>query len=467
MASQPSSGDEQTLAFVVGAVVLAVAFFVITRMQEETNAISGAISWFLLWPHAAAVRQFPVLETLPMLGSFFRDAGAASAFLEAGNFAYMSAEQRSALLSLAGRAAWPVLIPFMVWAAFAGRAIRVDQAHKKAYTLDTMIHTQSEHWTTSRAVRHVNPLEQPEVSAGALAKAATEGGCREPVGQLIVDPGRNVAAQAWQRAMRPEEWLVATGLTLDPKVIESAEQADWRLPDREMEARHRWRELDLHSLMEVLSGQLGRPWSGYGGLRPCLKALSAAMAAFHDYDLETGRELLDDLGRLVDSIQARPGLDAAIMAEDGFIDRVERILETRPGQGLLEVANRHAWLESAFPSMLAAARFKRGVLPPATFLWLKAEDRPLWYVLDSVGSEAIMVEAAGAMAHYRAEVQIGAPVRRPAVYQAARALLEDYLDITPERVKRRLEMEERARPPAAQIDAALASAEAPGSATSP
>ena len=62
---------------------------------------------------------------------------------------------------------------------------------------------------------------------------------------------------------------------------------------------------------------------------------------------------------------------------------------------MLETANRHAWQETAFPSMLSLARKDRGALPSAAFLWLKAEDRPLWYILNNVGSEAAMVEAAG------------------------------------------------------------------------
>ena len=112
---------------------------------------------------------------------------------------------------------------------------------------------------------------------------------------------------------------------------------------------------------------------------------------------------------------------------------------------MLETANRHAWQETAFPAMLSVERKDRGVLASAAFLWLKSEDRPLWYILNNVGSEATMVEAAGAMSHFRAEMQIGKPIRRPAVRQTARALLEDYLDMTPEHVASRRRWEELGR----------------------
>ncbi|MXX88706.1 MAG: hypothetical protein F4213_03280 [Boseongicola sp. SB0677_bin_26] len=454
MAGPSSSGhDEQTMTLLVIAAALAVALFAISRMQEEINAISGALSWLCLWPFAMAVDHVPSLRSLPVLGGFFQDVELATQFLAAGNFAYMSPAQRLAVLSVSGRAILPVLLPFMAWAAFALRKLRVDQAHRRSYTLDTMIHAQSEHWSTSRLVRHVNPLEQPETGAAALARAVSEPGAGRSVGRLVVDPGRQAPALPWQRAMRPEEWLVAGGLAIDQNVIERAKAVDWRMPDQDMESRHLWKDLDLDSLMEVLAGQLRRAWTGHETLRPCLKALLAVLAHFHAYELEEGRTILDDLGRLVDAIQARPGLDEAILAEPGFMGRIEAVLANVQGQGLMEVASRHAWLESAFPAMLAAARYRRGVLPPATFLWLKTEDRALWYVLDSVGSEAVMVEAAGAMSHYRAEMQIGAPIRRPAVYQAARALLEDYLDITPERVRRSAEKADRALAPGERIDA--------------
>ena len=66
-----------------------------------------------------------------------------------------------------------------------------------------------------------------------------------------------------------------------------------------------------------------------------------------------------------------------------------------------------------------------------------------------------MVEAAGAMSHFRAEIQIGKPIRRPAVRQDARALLEDYLDMTPQRVAACRHREELGRSAGEEIDIAF------------
>ena len=181
------------------------------------------------------------------------------------------------------------------------------------------------------------------------------------------------------------------------------------------------------------------------------------MASFYGFDLKTGNALLNELGAVHDAIGAKPGaMDAAILSEEGLMPRIRKILDGKAGLSLAEVAGRHAWVESAFPAMLQVARKDRGVLPAAAFLWLKGEDRLLWYILDNVGSDAVMIESAGAMAHFKAEVQIGLPIRRPAVFQAARSLREDYLDVTEARIRMRAIKRELAMTPEERIRALLA-----------
>ena len=304
----------------------------------------------------------------------------------------------------------------------------------------------------------MDPLKLDEVSAGYLARNVVERtesrpGKADHCGELVSLAPAAATPSPWHRALRPEEWLVAHGLSLDMKEIERAREREWSYPDALLEARGTWKDLSLDTLMEVLSEQLRSPWTGFASLRPCHRALAAVMCLFYAYDIKGGNALLEDLGAINDAIRARAGaMDAALEAEEGFMKRIDDILEGKPGKLMRDVAEKHAWVESAFPAMLAIARKDRGVLPAAAFLWLKAEDRRLWYILDNVGSEAVMVESAGAMAHYRAEHQIGRPIRRPAVYQAARAVLEDYLDMTPERIDARLDKEVRSRTAGQKID---------------
>jgi intracellular multiplication protein IcmP len=73
---------------------------------------------------------------------------------------------------------------------------------------------------------------------------------------------------------------------------------------------------------------------------------------------------------------------------------------------------------------LAYAREEGGVLAPATFVWLRAYDRMLWYPLNNLGRQAFHMEAVGAMCHYKAEKLANRPIVRPKVDGAVETLTE-------------------------------------------
>ena len=341
-------------------------------------------------------------------------------------------------LDAAGRCAAALYVPVLLWLGTFGRNRRADMAHRRSHTLESMIQVQSGIWRTSRIARHANPLREPEICAVGIARAclAAERAlpCARGFGALAAPTAAPIEAGRWHRALRPEEWLLATGLCRDRARLEEARRAGWDCAPESLEARERWRTVRLESIREMLARQLRAPWTGYGALRPCHRALAAVMALCHAHDVAAGNALLGDLGLLCDAIRARPGgMDRAIARSAALSARIERALSGAPGAGLLGVAESHGWVESAFPAMLEAARTDRGVLPAAAFVWLKPEDRAMWYILDGVGSDAVAVEAAGAMAHLRAERQAGLALRIPAVAEAARALKEEYLDAADER----------------------------------
>lgn len=441
----------------IGIALFILAILAWRYLQPEINVISGTIAWVHIYPYAIAARTFPSLEAIPFLGPhLFRYAHDGLIFLEYGGYAGMTPEQRATLLTIAGRCGLPIYLPVLLIAGTLGRSFRPDIVYRTGYTLESMIRAQSEHWLTSRVSRHVNPLKTSEVSAASLSRGvlAQRRKAKEHkgVGALISLEAPPEKQGSWQRALRPEEWLLKMGMCFSNDHALAAEKRDWDYPNKLLEARETWPETDIESLSELLSSQLRSPWTGFQALRPSHQAICAVMASFYAFDITGGNALLNDLGAIHDAIGAKPGaMDAAILEEEGLMPRIRKILEGKPGKSLAEIADRHAWVESAFPAMLSVARKDRGVLPAAAFLWLKAEDRLLWYVLDSVGSDAIMIEAAGAMAHFKAETQIGLPIRRPAVFQAARALREDYLDVTEARIKMRAIKQELAMTPEQRI----------------
>ena len=457
-----SGQDEEALKLIVCLVILAVVLFALARMQEErANALIGAIAYLHVVPFAEMVRALPALLDLPWIGNwFFLRTAQTHDFLDQGGFAQMNAAERALVLGYSGRAALVIYGPILLWIALRGQDVRPDQRFRNAHTLESMIHLQTEDWVTARVARHVNPSKGKDISARFVAASAAK---KIAAAQASAMPGFAVprkvvtfAPDTWNRALRPEEWLVAKGLVFDAEAFERASAPEAMASDSEFSFRHEWEKLQLGSLSEALAQQLRTPWEGVEKMRPSHQALFAVMSLFYTYDINGGNRLLGDLALVSDSIRCRKGgMDVALRSEPGMMERIERIATGPEGRKLLLHADKHAWLETAFPTFLSICRKDRGVLPSAAFLWLKAEDRLLWYILNNVGNEAIMIEAAGAVAHWRAECQIGSRIRRPAVFQAARALLEDYLDQTPDRIATRQAKMARRRIPSEQVRLAV------------
>lgn len=456
---QPSREEDPLQIIVMIAIAIFIGIAFVAGQMGRINGILGAITWLHVAPFAYAARFVPFLTEIPFLGSWlFVPCLETHLYLAKGGYALMDLTpetmgHRNKVQTAGGRAALILYMPWLVNIAFKGRQFRVDHLYRTRHTLESMITVQSETWHTSRTARHVNPLKIADASATSLAKAVRErvDAPRLP-GRLLPRDVMTIEPGTWSRALRPEEWLLARAVTFD-----RAEYDVMTSPDgparRDFRFRRSWERLDIDTLSEVLSEQLRAPWQGPDKLRPCLRALLAVMSLFHDYNVDGGNKLLSDLALLADATRLKPrGMDAAISGEPEMLKRIDAALRSNGGQRLVKMGDKHCWVESAFPTFLYYARKDRGVLPSAAFLWLKNEDRQMWYILNNVGNEAVMAEAAGALAHNRAEIQVGCPIARPAVYQAARAMLEDYLDITPARVEARRTKEERSRDPARQLE---------------
>lgn len=453
----PEGQDEETLKVAIALMITAVVIIALIASQRPwINAVIGSITLIHVIPFAETVRYVPAVLDIPFLGSWlFEMSALAHDFLLPGGFSDMNNAQLNSTLIAGGRAALIIYGPALVWILLRGRDFRVDRIYRQIHSLESMIKVQSDIWMTSRMALHVNPLKEAEVDARGIATRvrARLDGLEALPGEALPRQGVALKPGTWGRSLRPEEWLMTNGLVFDREAHERLTTSHAMSRDVDYEFREKWEEIDLESLSEVLASQLRTPWTGPADLKPSLRALFAVMALFYDYDVEGGNRILSDLGVLAGAVGGKPGkMDAAIEAEDGLLPRIDKIIAGKSGKKLLALGEMHAWLESAFPTFLTAARKDRGVLPAPAFLWLKAEDRLLWYILDNVGNEAIMIEAAGAIAHSRAEAQIGKPIRRPAVYQAARSLREDYLDLTEDRLRSRKAKAVRTRSPGQQVD---------------
>lgn len=93
----------------------------------------------------------------------------------------------------------------------------------------------------------------------------------------------------------------------------------------------------------------------------------------------------------------------------------------------LEHAQKHAYQIPFLLSLLERAR-KYNVLPSANFMWLKPLDRQAFYALNNLGRPGSWTECAGNIAHYRAEVIAGGPLKEPRVQPAVEALIRELAD---------------------------------------
>lgn len=447
-----SAEDDLFRLAVCGFAAALAAWSLAGRYSDVASAVASAASLIHLRPFSLAAARLEWLRDAPLLGeSLFLPAVAAAEIpLEASELAALDAAARRSLLESSGFAAALIYGPCMLLLAANAWRARPDLAFRTVHGLESLLATQSARWPSVRLALRF-PCSR-DSSADRAPQFRVRGSGSGGAGRMLFPEQPPPIPPRGACSMRPERWLELQGLVREPVEPATASAQNPRgslvVPgDSELET------LTREALCEALDRQLGKPWRGFSALAPSARALAAAFALFRAYDVRGGQELLDRLAECsVGRRAARWGMDEAIRTDRRMSKDLDRILESSAGSELLAVANRHAWEATAMIGMLQAARKDRGVVAGASFLWLKREHRGLWYALNNSGNAAIMAEAAGAFAHFRAERQIGRPLRCPATHQAARALLEDYLDAAPERIARRKALARQRTPVGARLE---------------
>lgn len=164
--------------------------------------------------------------------------------------------------------------------------------------------------------------------------------------------------------------------------------------------------------------QLGKRWQGAIALPPHGQALFAAFAMKAGGARSESDDFLGDL-----SMAWEPGRGLILPKE--MKDKIrETIQDPKQGRVLEKIAAQHAFTNCALLRCLQFARDQGGVLAPAQFLWLRATDRNMWYPLNNLGRNAVHIEAAGAITHYRAEKSAGKPIPNPQLDPAVDGLIK-------------------------------------------
>lgn len=281
----------------------------------------------------------------------------------------------------------PVFGLLVMWALLRKEAV----GFKNRHTLESLMHAQAKQWPVILPSVRFNPTKHSH---------------RRPGDKVPTD------LPAFAEALSPEEWIAANRVTVKNGS-----------PDRD-------------GIRRAFVSQLGQPYRGVAALPEHQRALVAVFALKGARRREEADTMLGELAAAWTPekgfVMAKPLADkvAGILADKKTMEESENILA------------QHAFVSTAILGLLMWARERGGVLASATFLWLRAHDRALWYPLNNLGRRSFHPEASGAMAHFLAERNAAAagrnrgaralPLQIPRVDTAIDALLQYLVRAKPE-----------------------------------
>ena len=164
--------------------------------------------------------------------------------------------------------------------------------------------------------------------------------------------------------------------------------------------------------------QLGSFWRNYQSLPAHTRALFAVFAATANNDRDTADKLLRQIDNNFDNKKNTSDFKGA----DALC---AKYISSKPVQAVL---NEHHYELTVMASMLLMAR-SDGVFATSDFLWLKPVDRRLWFMLNAVGRDTPVPEAAGIFSHWLAEKALGKPIVTPMIEEATNALEQALTEI--------------------------------------
>ncbi len=170
---------------------------------------------------------------------------------------------------------------------------------------------------------------------------------------------------------------------------------------------------------QIFTLQMGPMWHGnLQGFPPHVLALFAAFSAKAEHDTDTCNKLLRQIAE--SSVNGNKKLNYT--GTYGILGKHLKSMR------IAKAVGPHAYLLPAMASLLELAR-DDGVLAAAEFLWLKTIDRPLWYMLNSVGRRTAFPEVAGPFGHWMVEKRLRRPLQTPMVEEAINGLEEAVADV--------------------------------------
>lgn len=168
---------------------------------------------------------------------------------------------------------------------------------------------------------------------------------------------------------------------------------------------------DIGKATKVFALQLGEVWRGVEYLNPHTKALLSVFLARAHGDEEGSSALLTQMANSA----------AANLKKINYAGVDKLYAKHKDSKLLKRLIQQHAYVLTLMASLLQLSR-THGILAAADFLWLKPVDRPLWFMLNSVGRQTPFTEVSGPFAHWLSEKKMARRLMVPNVLEAAKAL---------------------------------------------
>lgn len=264
-----------------------------------------------------------------------------------------------------------IFVAMAVWALFRGPRTQ----YRRTLGLEGLIERQAPNFGVIAPFKEFDPGKQPPRA-----------------------PGSPVPAELplFAEALGPEEWLAYHSIPVPDGVLDSDAAAT------------------------AFALQLGPRWGGAGRLPEYKQVL---LAAFCLKAVRQRGESDDLLGRLSMCWSHKDGMH--LSRDRRILGDARKILRDSDLAGeTLSQANQHGFETTALLRALRHARAEGGVLAPAQFLWLRGQDRTLWYPLNNLGRQSHHTEALGAMAHFRLERATQRPIPVPKMDEAVQMIAE-------------------------------------------
>ncbi|WP_234393739.1 secretion/conjugation apparatus DotM-related subunit, partial [Fangia hongkongensis] len=185
-------------------------------------------------------------------------------------------------------------------------------------------------------------------------------------------------------------------------------------------------QLNESTLYYQLSKDLGAPWSKVKVTNIIVYGLFAAFSACIINQRKVADMLLSELTQYFGDSHTHQNGFKQFLRGRRIAKNIEMIVaEVSMKPVIQKLIGQHFYASTLLCELLNHAR-KSGIMPSASFLWLKKIDRSLWYALNSVGRKTYFSEGAAIVAHWNAERSLGDQIQYPLVCNVITAFKMEY-----------------------------------------